>query len=120
MFPSGLEVDAASVFTDIPSVMLDTQYRMHPDISAFSNREFYDSKLLNGTVEVGEIHASFAPPHCSYLAMQDDASQSSAITFIDHNLKVAVKLSGRVNWADVYIICRLVEDLLLKNPVNDN
>lgn len=28
--------------------MLDTQYRMHPDISEFSRREFYDNKLKDG------------------------------------------------------------------------
>ena len=28
--------------------LLDTQYRMHPDISLFPSRAFYDSKLLNG------------------------------------------------------------------------
>lgn len=28
--------------------MLSTQYRMHPDISAFPNRQFYNNKLING------------------------------------------------------------------------
>ncbi|KKF96084.1 Helicase SEN1 [Ceratocystis platani] len=28
--------------------LLDTQYRMHPHISAFPSREFYDSKLIDG------------------------------------------------------------------------
>ncbi|KAK6461483.1 DEAD-box type RNA helicase [Scheffersomyces coipomensis] len=28
--------------------LLDVQYRMHPDISAFPSREFYNSKLLDG------------------------------------------------------------------------
>lgn len=29
-------------------VMFDTQYRMHEDIAAFPNQEFYDGRLLNG------------------------------------------------------------------------
>ena len=28
--------------------LLDTQYRMHPEISAFPSREFYDGRLLDG------------------------------------------------------------------------
>jgi hypothetical protein len=40
-------------------VMFDTQYRMHEDIAAFPNQEFYGGKLLNG----GEIESlgSIAP-----------------------------------------------------------
>lgn len=30
-----------------PVHMLDTQYRMHPDISKFVSKNFYDSKLHN-------------------------------------------------------------------------
>lgn len=30
---------------DVAKVMLDTQYRMHPDLSAFSSNTFYDGKL---------------------------------------------------------------------------
>lgn len=29
-------------------VMLDRQYRMHPQISRFPRRQFYDGKLLDG------------------------------------------------------------------------
>jgi superfamily I DNA and/or RNA helicase len=32
---------------DVAKVMLDTQYRMHPDICRFSSNTFYDSRLLS-------------------------------------------------------------------------
>lgn len=32
-----------------PYTMMDTQYRMHPEISNFSAQAFYDGNLLNGT-----------------------------------------------------------------------
>jgi hypothetical protein len=33
-----------------PVRMLNTQYRMHPDISVFPSRQFYGGGLLNGEV----------------------------------------------------------------------
>ncbi|ODQ77343.1 hypothetical protein BABINDRAFT_169216 [Babjeviella inositovora NRRL Y-12698] len=47
--------------------LLDVQYRMHPDISAFPSREFYDSRLLNGpdmarvTARAWHAYAPLAP-----------------------------------------------------------
>lgn len=34
--------------------LLDTQYRMHPDISAFPSESFYDSRLLDGPNMAGQ------------------------------------------------------------------
>jgi hypothetical protein len=38
--------------SDVPSIMLDTQYRMHPAISAFPSLTFYNSDLKDGTVHL--------------------------------------------------------------------
>lgn len=43
---SGLEKSKTSEY--VAKVMLDTQYRMHSSICAFSSREFYDGKLRTG------------------------------------------------------------------------
>lgn len=43
-----------SLFKDIitkrpeAAIMLDVQYRMHPQISQFANEEFYEKKIKNG------------------------------------------------------------------------
>jgi superfamily I DNA and/or RNA helicase len=37
-----------------PYRLLDVQYRMHPAISAFPNKQFYNHKLKNGNNVVGE------------------------------------------------------------------
>ena len=40
--------------------LLDTQYRMHPEISAFPSREFYDGRLLDGA---GMAESTIKPWH---------------------------------------------------------
>lgn len=45
---------------ELPHLMLDTQFRMHPDIGTFISTAFYDGMLQNGT-EAKERQFSFAP-----------------------------------------------------------
>jgi superfamily I DNA and/or RNA helicase len=40
--------EAGPTLNAISTIMLTTQYRMHPDIASFSNHRFYDNKLQNG------------------------------------------------------------------------
>jgi len=42
-----------------PSVLLDTQYRMHSDIADFVNREFYENRLKNGVQRSSEVPLAF-------------------------------------------------------------
>lgn len=44
----------------IPRLMLDTQFRMHPDIGTFISKAFYDGKLINGT-SAQDRHFTFSP-----------------------------------------------------------
>lgn len=44
----------------IPRLMLDTQFRMHPDIGTFISNAFYDGKLINGT-SAQDRHFTFSP-----------------------------------------------------------
>ena len=45
---------------EIPRLMLDTQFRMHPDIGTFISNAFYEGKLKNG-VKAEERQFSFTP-----------------------------------------------------------
>ena len=45
---------------ELPHLMLDTQFRMHPDIGTFISTAFYEGKLKNGT-KAKDRQFSFAP-----------------------------------------------------------
>lgn len=43
-----------------PCRLLDVQYRMHPAISSFPNKQFYNRKLKNGDNVLGENYGNLA------------------------------------------------------------
>jgi superfamily I DNA and/or RNA helicase len=50
----------------VPPMLLDTQYRMHPDIADLPSRLFYNGKLRSGVPPAKRPlpHVSIAPCHC--------------------------------------------------------
>lgn len=102
--------------SDVPSIMLDTQYRMHPAISAFPSLTFYNSDLKDGTVKRdGSVVAGFEVPHTGYL--EDVNGQPTSMTFIDHDHPESPEMRSIANHGDAEIIGDIVVDLLLNNPV---
>ncbi len=91
--------------------MLDTQYRMHPDISLFSNVAFYGGQLRNGTNP-----ANLAPPKTAYLPL-DANGQTRHLSFIDHDFPETIRSKSLANEGDADIVCDIVADLLYSNPV---
>jgi superfamily I DNA and/or RNA helicase len=91
--------------------MLDTQYRMHPDISLFSNVAFYDGQLRDG-VNAAEL----AAPRTSYLPT-DSQGQTKHLGFIDHGFPETPRSKSLANEGDADIVCDIVADLLACNPV---
>jgi superfamily I DNA and/or RNA helicase len=91
---------------DIPSIMLDTQYRMHPDISAFPNRAFYAGALHDGTTHEG---VNFDPPISAYLV------PDSNITFLDHYHPETPQSASLANHGDANIVSNIIADLLYHN-----
>jgi regulator of nonsense transcripts 1 len=107
----------SSTFSDVHSVMLDTQYRMHPDIARFPAKEFYNLALLNGTVDDGgNALPGLEPPRSTHLNVQNRPS----VIFVDHGGNESMKGRSRVNVSEAHIVASLVEDLLLINKVLDS
>jgi superfamily I DNA and/or RNA helicase len=87
--------------------MLDTQYRMHPDISSFPNRAFYVGALEDGPALDG---TNFDPPRTSFLM------PGSNVTFLDHDHPETSESSSLANYGDATIVCNIIADLLYHNP----
>ena len=103
---------------DVPSIMLDTQYRMHPSISAFPSRAFYNASLKNGTVrEDGSTRAGFTPPVTSFLSHNEQGERSN-LTFVDHDYLETPQMRSIANYGDAEKVCDIATDLLLNNPVS--
>lgn len=97
--------------------MLDTQYRMHPDISAFPNKAFYDSRLKDGTRnEDGIIKAGLDPPVSHYTKIEETGKYRT-VTFLHHLGLENARAKSTVNEGETRIIYDVIIDLLLLNPV---
>lgn len=104
--------------TDVPSVMLDTQYRMHPNISKFPSAEFYDLMLLDGTVcRSGQVLPALLPPSSAHLPADPTTGHRPSLVFIDHEGPEEIRSKSRVNYMEAYIVLSIVEDLLRQNQV---
>ena len=102
--------------SETPSIMLDTQYRMHPSLSKFPSAEFYDLALRDGTRDdSGNIPTILLPPSSQHLAVDGDGGPS--VVFLDHIGQENTKARSRVNYDEVNIVCDVISDLLLRNPV---
>ncbi|KAJ2915118.1 hypothetical protein MD484_g5315, partial [Candolleomyces efflorescens] len=67
-----------------PSIMLDTQYRMHPNISSFPSNEFYLGGVRDGTIDAeGNVIPGLMPPKSVYLeaieAPESDAEEAGGL-----------------------------------------
>ncbi|KAE8231934.1 hypothetical protein CF326_g3040 [Tilletia indica] len=93
--------------TRIPSTMLTVQHRMHPSLSLFPNRTFYDGVLQDG-------------PRTSTLEpLQTGFSQSLGnpyLGFLAHTVPEQKLDTSLQNTAEARLACDLVASLLLRNP----
>ena len=98
--------------------MLDLQYRMHPSISRFPSSEFYNFTLLDGTVDSsGNVDSSLLPPLSSHLIQDPATGKRPSVVFIDHAGQETNKDRSKLNYEEAGIVCQIVADLLLNNPV---
>lgn len=95
--------------------MLDTQYRMHPSISAFPNTAFYKGMLHDGTVNnLGEIAPRFAPPNTAFLLEKNGIRQN--LTFLDQDHPESPQNKSMCNHREAILVSDIVADLLYSNP----
>lgn len=98
--------------------MLDTQYRMHPSISAFSARQFYDGALRDGTrLPDGTVRPGLEPPDTAFL-LPDDEGRPMNVTFLNHDFPESPQNRSIANHHEAARVCDIVADLLHKNPVS--
>ncbi|KAG9040991.1 hypothetical protein FS837_012861, partial [Tulasnella sp. UAMH 9824] len=107
----------------VPTVMLDQQYRMHPDIAAFPAGEFYDGMLRDGVVDSnGQVHQRLSPPASKHLQavasdnLETETDNVPSMIFIHHFGGENKRDKSRVNETEAKIVCDLIEDLLAQNP----
>ena len=102
----------------VPSIMLDMQYRMHPSISHFPSHEFYDRALLDGVFDkAGNVPDRLLPPTSQHLTPTGETGNRPSVVFMDHRGPESMSGRSRVNWTDAIIVCSVVNDLFLSNPV---
>lgn len=94
--------------------MLDTQYRMHPAIAAFSSEAFYNGQLKDGTVSDGRVDPVLQPPTTAFLLPDGEGSKS--LTFLNHDFPESPQNRSIANHHEAGRVCDIVADLLASNP----
>lgn len=100
---------------NIPSTMLNVQFRMHPSLAEFPNKTFYDGALENGT------GTELIPPvESTFWTSSNIAAKESAqrLCFIDHKGREskADNSTSLCNVSEARIVADVITDLLRRNP----
>lgn len=93
---------------------------MHPQIAHFPNAEFYNQQLVDGTVDAttGEVAESWSPPLSSLLPFDPITGKRPSAVFLDHTGHEGRNGRSIQNTHEAEIVCHVIEDLLLQNPVS--
>lgn len=85
------KVDGSAGDSGLKTMMLDTQYRMHPKLCEFSSEQFYDGKLKSGIgIEDRPLTASDFPfPHVASLHEQGNT------TIPDHERAIFINCDSK-------------------------
>lgn len=103
---------------NIPSTMLNVQFRMHPSLAEFPNKTFYDGVLENGkgTEQIAPVESSYWPTRTA--AQKEGKDDAQRLCFIDHKGREskAENSTSLSNTSEARIVVDLVIDLLRRNP----
>jgi superfamily I DNA and/or RNA helicase len=104
----------------LPMIMLDTQYRMHPEISAFPIEKFYNNSLKNGTVlPDGTVRRGLEAPDSAFLTTTRNGTPHH-MSFIDHSDPEMPHMGSIQNLGEADIVSSIVLDILINNPVSNH
>ncbi|WWC89106.1 uncharacterized protein L201_004024 [Kwoniella dendrophila CBS 6074] len=95
---------------NIPSIMLDTQYRMHPSLASFPSKTFYSGLLKDGTPPADRL-----APETEFL-LKDEQGNRKNITFLNHDHPESPMAKSIANYGDAEYVCDVIADLMYKNP----
>lgn len=108
----------------VKSTLLDTQYRMRPDISAFPNLSFYNSALRDASI----VSQRPPPPKSRFFSTPPPSSPSSTsspstastdpipVAFVTHQGAERMHRQSCLNRQEVDLLVEIVGDLLDRNP----
>ncbi|SCZ97452.1 BZ3501_MvSof-1269-A2-R1_Chr1-2g01043 [Microbotryum saponariae] len=99
----------------VQTTLLDTQYRMRPQISAFPNQAFYNSALKDAP----NVSKRSSPPKSTYLQMNAETGKPDPCVFISHEGAETFFRQSTLNETEVDLIVSIVGDLLTRNPELD-
>ncbi|KDE03496.1 hypothetical protein MVLG_06009 [Microbotryum lychnidis-dioicae p1A1 Lamole] len=99
----------------VQTTLLDTQYRMRPQISAFPNQAFYNSALKDAP----NVLRRSSPPKSTYLQMNAETGEPDPCVFISHEGAETFFRQSTLNETEVDLIVSIVGDLLTRNPELD-
>ncbi|GAA5871027.1 hypothetical protein JCM8547_005335 [Rhodosporidiobolus lusitaniae] len=119
----------------VKSTLLDTQYRMRPDISAFPNLSFYHSALRDAhavserppppksrffSSPAPSVSSSLAPRNAFSpsppIASADKEDQPISVAFVSHTGPEYLHRRSFLNRSEADLLTLIVGDLLLQNP----
>ena len=101
----GVSLFERSVENQYPILFLDTQFRMHPDISRFSNECFYNNMINNAiTAEQRELTTNVIKDHVSFIETKGEEE------------KVGTSFK---NDAEITEVCSMVSKLVNNNVSMD-
>jgi superfamily I DNA and/or RNA helicase len=94
-------------------LMLDTQYRMHPDISEFSRKQFYDNKLKDGITAADRKKPTIKYPVFFFDHQGIGAPESKQFSVSGEEFGFSW-----INTKEVSYIERMVENLIVDHHVS--
>ncbi|KAJ1602537.1 hypothetical protein NDA14_006412 [Ustilago hordei] len=102
---------------NIPSTMLNVQFRMHPSLAEFPNKAFYDGALQNGkgTEQIAPVESSYWRTRTAGQKKSQDAQR---LCFIDHQGRESKtdNSTSLYNTSEARIVVDVVVDVLRRNP----